>query len=386
MRKSFLCIAGFTGILAVLAVGGLASLSAVDTRKYIADKVVDEVLDDYLNRVVVPGLDSLTDSLMDLNKITQELTTQPTEQTPLEIAKAWRVARGEWNKTAPFWFGPAIYYGLDLQISAWPIDEPLINRSLQQIAAGEMEVDAQYLRDPLSMSQRGFHTADYLLFRNGQARHLDDITAAERRYLSATVQAMTEDALSLEARWIGFEHLADDKKSVLKASAVKIDDMNFGKEFLLAGSSESRYEQKSDALLEIFQEAVGAAEGMCPAIIDSFNNDNYKYGLAWYNQDEIGEYQNGISGLENAYYGGEEGNRESSISELVAAHNPILDKKIAIGFADFKYRIESLKNVKQLSKEQRDLLTRRAEDSCLKLEARIEVGMNTVFALPNVLP
>ena len=95
-------------------------------------------------------------------------------QAALDQACAdWKVARANWENTEAFLFGAADVYSIDPHTDTWPV------------AANDL---ADVLRDAQAMSNLnnfiktansgilGYHGLEYVLFRQGQPRKIDQIT------------------------------------------------------------------------------------------------------------------------------------------------------------------------------------------------------------------
>ena len=88
----------------------------------------------------------------------------------------WKVARANWENTEAFLFGAADVYSIDPHTDTWPV------------AANDL---ADVLRDEKAMADLdnfiktansgilGYHGLEYVLFRQGQPRKIDQITNLE---------------------------------------------------------------------------------------------------------------------------------------------------------------------------------------------------------------
>ena len=95
---------------------------------------------------------------------------------------AWIAARKPWESSEAFLFGPVAELGLDPNMDSWPLDAVGIANLLKSQRWSEMEWTGQY-EEPdednpsaraeaieAAQSLRGFHTLEYLLFKNGAPR------------------------------------------------------------------------------------------------------------------------------------------------------------------------------------------------------------------------
>lgn len=347
---------------------------------YIAEYTEQQILADFTDKVVFKALDQLTASIKTLHHQASQLQQQPQQTQLAEAANAWLQARHDWKQTMAYQFGPAAFYGLDKQLSAWPVDHILLEGLLAQAERGELEITAAYLRDPMDSTLRGFHAAEYLLYRDGKVRNLAEMSAHERTYLAAVTEAMLQDVVTWKALWEGKQALPEDELAIL----AKVDEVRFkrpfGDEFKYAGDPEkSRYFDRRSALQELFQDSVELAEGMCPAIGDAFSSGDPKDSETWYAQIAQKDFLAELASVENTYLGGQPGDRGYAAARLVEKRHPVLAKRIEIGLADLAYRLEVLQQAEQLSDAERKLAARVAYASCMKLEGRMEVAMTMIF-------
>ena len=128
-------------------------------------------------------------------------------QAALDQACAdWKVARANWENTEAFLFGAADVYSIDPHTDTWPV------------AANDL---ANVLRDEKAMSNLdnfiktansgilGYHGLEYVLFREGQPRKIDQITNLEYNYICAVAKDLYHATATLEACWDSKESNAE---------------------------------------------------------------------------------------------------------------------------------------------------------------------------------
>ena len=351
----------------------------------VSSDVEAQILTDYADKVVLPALHQFSDAVKSFNQHAQNLKQTPQAAQLQQVAQAWLDARRFWKLTSAYQFGPTIFYGLDKQISAWPVDHLYIEILLSQAARGELQITPEYLRDPMDSTLRGFHAAEYLLFREGKVRDINDLSEQEFIYIAAVTEAMLLDALTMKALWIGTDQLPQDEQQIISKVVPEVRlEKPYAQEFKLAGDSkQSRYINKRSAIQEIFQDSVELIEEMCPAITATYGSDDPKASETWYALNSQPDFLAQVSSALYAYMGGTASEKNHSIAEMVEKVNPVLAKRIEIGFADLAYRLDPLKDINSLTAEERDLATRIAYASCMKLEARMEVSMTMVLPEPT---
>lgn len=140
----------------------------------LSEDVLDPVVDNYVDVVVLPTYESLKDEVAALYDKVNALAANPTDQAFKDACDAWIVAREPWEKSEAFLFGPVADQGLDPNMDSWPLDQAAIVNILESGDYSQMEWTGDYSEDSESIAAaqnvRGFHTLEFLLFKDGQAR------------------------------------------------------------------------------------------------------------------------------------------------------------------------------------------------------------------------
>lgn len=372
-------------ITALFGLGAVAVGRNASVKQLLADRTLNQVLADYTDNTVLKTLALVVDGIQALDAAAIKLQAHPTDRHLAEAAAAWRAARARWKLTSAFMYGPAAHYNFDKQISSWPLDRPLVDHVVGEIAAGRLELNARYLREQLNASQRGFLAAEYLLFRDGQPRKAEDVGAAELSYLVAVTEVMTLESMDFEASWLGSEKLPADKASALDKAGIH-PRKSYADEFKNPGQPGSRYVSPSVPLQEIFQDSVAVIEALCPVIEEALGSIDPDDSDTRYSHNALADVQHELQGVANAYLGGIEGARGHSVSELLAAKHAVLDRRIKIALAHTAHRITAVGDPYGESREDRELAVRIAVSACMKLGARLAVAMPLVSMDPSTRP
>ena len=225
----------------------------------------------------------------------------------------WRVARADWEQSEAFLFGAANVYSIDPHTDTWPI------------AANDL---AQVLRDDKAMANLdnfiktanagilGYHGLEYVLFRQGKPRKIDQITNLEYDYICAVAKDLYNATATLEAAWDSRESNAERQKIAKEyvTTHLAIDDdgnqsgtlagfQNFGKAFKNPGSGDWQ------TALEATQEIISGCQDIIGEVGDS------KIGLPYTGKDDtyiespfaynsITDFYDNIVSCKNALYGG----------------------------------------------------------------------------------
>ncbi|MEZ4653837.1 MAG: imelysin family protein [Candidatus Eisenbacteria bacterium] len=217
------------------------------------------ILESFSANVVIATYAELRDRAAELAIAVENSNQAPADQARFEAAaSAWVAARRPWEQGEAFLFGPAAFLALDPSIDSWPVDR----QQLDQVLTSEFALTPEFIAGGLGPSLRGFHTLEYLLFREGQARTVALVTSREREYLLAAAQVLEEDATALWSAWaVGYD-----------------GGPAFGSEFAAAGESGSRYSNQIDAAIEVVEGIIGICDEVANGkIADPF--DEAAFGL-----------------------------------------------------------------------------------------------------------
>ena len=224
----------------------------------------------------------------------------------------WKVARANWENTEAFLFGAADVYSIDPHTDTWPV------------AANDL---AQVLRDAKAMANLdnfiktanagilGYHGLEYVLFRQGQPRKIDQITNLEYDYICAVAKDLYHATATLEAAWDSKESNAERQKigKEYVATHLAIDDdgnqegtldsfQNFGKAFKNPGTGD--WATALEASLEIIsgcQDIIGEVGKSKIGLPYTGKDANYIESPYAYNS--IIDFYDNIISCKNALYG-----------------------------------------------------------------------------------
>ena len=224
----------------------------------------------------------------------------------------WKVARANWENTEAFLFGAADVYSIDPHTDTWPV------------AANDL---ADVLRDAKSMSNLdnfiktansgilGYHGLEYVLFRQGQPRKIDQITTLEYDYICAVAKDLYNATATLEACWDSKESNAERQRIAKEYvdTHLAIDDdgnqegaldgfQNFGKAFKNPGTGD--WETALDATLEI----ISGCQDIIGEVGDSkiglpYTGEDNTYIESPYAYNSITDFYDNIVSCKNALYG-----------------------------------------------------------------------------------
>lgn len=269
------------------------------------------LLESLATHVVLGTYGDLKNRLVGLDQAITAWAAAPADQGLLDqAAEAWRQARVPWESSEAFLFGPAAFLSLDPALDSWPVD----HQQLADVLASSFELTPEFVADGLGPMLRGFHTVEYLLFREGQPREVGSITARERDYLVAAGAVLRADGHTLWASWA--EGLDGSRP--------------YGEEFALAGRAGSRYTDSASALLEVVEGMIGICDEVANGkIADPYDEQDPALVESQFSYNSLQDFADNLRSVQNVYLGGyHRGSDGEGLNDLVAERDPALDARI----------------------------------------------------------
>lgn len=138
------------------------------------DDVCDPIFANIVDNVIVPT----SRDMMNLNTTLQQkiiaFQQNPTTNGFADLGDAWIAARQPWESFEAFLFGPVSDDGLDPNMDSWPLDRDGIVNLLNSQDWSQMEWTGSYDEESemiaAAQGLRGFHTLEFLIFKNGKTR------------------------------------------------------------------------------------------------------------------------------------------------------------------------------------------------------------------------
>lgn len=147
-------------------------LRTIVTGNALSEEVLDAVVDNYVDAVVLPTYKDLMEKNGNLYNKVVALATTPTNEAFEAACDAWLAAREPWEKSEAFLFGPVDALGLDPNMDSWPLDQDAIVQILTSGNFDDLDWSDEDGDEAIEAAQsvRGFHTLEYLLFKDGNPR------------------------------------------------------------------------------------------------------------------------------------------------------------------------------------------------------------------------
>ena len=304
------------------------------------------ILANDVDNVIVPTYRALGDAVEKMHTALGTLSSsQVTQQNVNDACDAFKTARAEWEKSEAFLMGPAAGFDIDPHIDSWPLDRAALH---------------DYFKNPnaedLDESILGFHALEFILFRDGQPRKVEefrgndsykgftDITGAqELQYAESVIADLLNHVYELEVAW---NPSNATRLNAVKAAGLEYETplgKDFGYNLKNAGDeTTSTFPTLLDALHQVLsadeESCVGIANEVGTAkIANPFSNGYIFYVESPYSYNSIKDFQDNIRSIENTWYGGRNGkssNVQNSFHQFFAANNPSLGKKVEDAIED----------------------------------------------------
>ena len=291
----------------------------------------------FVNGTVIPTYTRLAANAEQLVVDLEALKANKTQANLEKACTTFLAARQWWERSEAFLFGPASDFGIDPHIDSWPLDEDGFNTMMANDAqmanlAGE-EGDV-YAGEYLGNALLGFHGIEYILFENGHAKGVDNITDKELVYAVAVAGDLRNRCYQLEVSWAGDNAPADH---VAKVEDLELNctvgggSLSYGESMLRAGKAGSIYVNYTAVMQEICGGASTIADEVGTSKIGKAHlGQDVTYIESPYSHKSITDFHDNIISIQNVYMGGLEGetrDEAKSLHNYVASNNPDLDAK-----------------------------------------------------------
>ena len=291
------------------------------------------IITQYVNAVVVPTYKSLADEANNLAALCEQLRQNPTQSKVNECCQTWIKARKYWELSEAFLYGAAADYNIDPHIDSWPLQKSQLDNILANsalITALDEEGAGADAFATLGYGLLGFHAVEYVLFRDGAARNVNDISEAELIYNAAVAQDLANQTVRLEASWAGMDNITSAKQKQLEEFELE-PSFNYGENMKNAGmTGNTLYKTQLAAMEQILTGASDISDEVGNTkITDPVNSGNVLDVESWYSWNSIADFTDNIRSVRNAYYGSLDGSVNSnSMAAYVNKIDATLDNNV----------------------------------------------------------
>ena len=202
-----------------------------------------------VNKTILP----IYTSLMNANEqLVDAIGGMETQADVNKACELWKKARQYWEQSESFLYGPATDFGIDPHTDTWPFDRAAFDNYIKRYPDLVEDEDAQAIvAEAIATGQSltGFHAVEYLLFREGQPRNIDDITDNEAWFCLAAAEDLYLASVKLVSAWGG--KLNEEQEEILEDA--EFESRNYGENFINAGKAGSTYSTITLASVQILE-------------------------------------------------------------------------------------------------------------------------------------
>jgi Uncharacterized iron-regulated protein len=336
-----------------------------------------QILTNYVDKTIIPTYKNMAEAALEMRAANEALKANPSDATMKAASDAWMKARIWWELSEAFLFGPVSEdaFNVDAHIDSWPLE-------LEDIKAAIIEENGDVTGQEAWNKEEGvigFHTAEYLLYRDGKSRPISELSEAELKYLTAVTDALVWDCMLVYVAWAGENNVSAQIKAVFNENEDVVDFYNSRPNFKNFGDKmkleASFYSSLEAAVTEISEGAKTIAEEVGATKIDApYADKKIEEVESWYSWHSLDDYTNNIKSIKNAYLGGTDDSSRTSVclSSYVALVNPTLDNQVKNKIEECMTKIAAIGNGgKSFYEVVRDQINKAevdaAVDACLEL-------------------
>ena len=310
-----------TVIIATIVAIALVATSCKHGEGNLVNEKQVQVIEQYVDHTIAPTYTNLANYT---DQLVNELTAFRASHSQGDLNKAcetFLAARAWWEKSEAFLFGAASDFGIDPHIDSWPLDVVAFNTMMSntaQIQAMDSEDGDVYAGEQLGNALLGFHGIEYILFNNGQVKNASEISDLEMIYAIAVAGDLRNRCFQLEVSWIGDKAAQSHRDKVEELelnSTVNGGSYSYGDNLKKAGNPGSTYASSVSGLMAIVDGCKTIADEVGTSKIGKpYNGEDPNYIESPYSQKSINDFYDNILSIQNAYYGGIEGQRNDKLS------------------------------------------------------------------------
>ena len=349
MKRLFKNVA-LIAVSVVLAAGISSCNKPSETSDEANIEKKDAIIKQYLDHTVYPVYTSLANETEQLVGKLEALKANKTQANVGQAADAFLQARHWWELSEAFLFGAASDFGIDPHIDSWPLDEDAFNNlmaSPNTIAQLANDEDGTVAGEQLGNALLGFHGIEYILFRDGAARPVDEITDDMMTYAVAVSRDLRNRCFQLEVSWNANAPKAHKSwMEELDFNTTMANGNTYGTNMSLAGQAGSTYSTRTQALQAIIDGCIDISDEVGTSKIGKpHTGDDPYYVESPYSHNSISDFYDNITSVKSAYMGGIENQRDNDLSvhNFVKDINAELDTKVVNAINNALEKINRMK-------------------------------------------
>ena len=311
----------------------------------------EAIVKQYLNHTVYPTYANLAEKTDALVENLESLKANKTQANVNAATVTFLEARKWWEMSEAFLFGAASDFGIDPHIDSWPLDEDAFNNlmaSPNMIAALANDEDGMVAGEQLGNALLGFHGIEFILFREGQPRNVNEISDDMMTYIVAVSRDLRNRCFQLEVSWNADAPQAhkDLMEELEFNTTVNGGDNTYGENMLQAGQAGSTFATFTNALEAIADGCIDIADEVGTSKIGKCHTgEDVTYVESPYSQKSITDFYDNITSIKNAYMGGMESQRDEvlSLHAYIQDNNKELDNKAMNAIENAMTKIQAMK-------------------------------------------
>ena len=311
----------------------------------------EAIVKQYLNHTVYPTYANLAEKTEKLVENLEALKANKTQANMNSATVTFLEARKWWEMSEAFLFGAASDFGIDPHIDSWPLDEDAFNNlmaSPNMIAALATDEDGMVAGEQLGNALLGFHGIEFILFREGQPRNVNEITDDMMTYIVAVSRDLRNRCFQLEVSWNANAPQAhkDLMEELEFNTTVNGGDNTYGENMTQAGQAGSTFATFTNALEAIADGCIDIADEVGTSKIGKCHTgEDVTYVESPYSQKSITDFYDNITSIKNAYMGGMESQRDEALSlhTYIKDNNKELDTKALNAIENAMKKIQAMK-------------------------------------------
>ena len=310
----------------------------------------EAIVKQYLNHTVYPTYAQLAEKADALVGNLDALKANKTQANVNAATATFLEARHWWELSEAFLFGAASDFGIDPHIDSWPLDEDAFNNlmaSPNMIAMLADDEDGTVAGEQLGNALLGFHGIEYILFRDGEPRNVNDINDDMMTYVLAVSRDLRNRCFQLEVSWNDNAPQAHkDLMDELELNTSLSSGNTYGANMIQAGQAGSTHATFTNALEAIADGCIDIADEVGTSKIGKpHSGEDPTYVESPYSQKSITDFYDNINSVKNAYMGGMEGQRDEapSLHTYIKEYNTILDTKAVNAIENALTKIQAMR-------------------------------------------
>jgi len=322
-----------------------------DNTEEVNKATKEAIVKQYLNHTVYPTYANLANEADKLVENLEALKANKTQANVNAATETFLEARHWWEMSEAFLFGAASDFGIDPHIDSWPLDEDAFNRlmsSPNMIAQLANDEDGSVAGEQLGNALLGFHGIEYILFRNGEPRNVNEINDDMMTYVVAVSRDLRNRCFQLEVSWN--ENAPQAHKDLMEElelnTTVNGGDNTYGANMIQAGQAGSTYATFTNALEAIADGCIDISDEVGTSKIGKpHTGEDVTYVESPYSQKSIKDFYDNITSVKNAYMGGMESQRDEAMSlrTYIKDYNKELDTKAMNAIENALTKIQNMK-------------------------------------------